>query len=277
MSLESEIPEGSGDPNVYHLIRRKSEELSQTSPIKVIAYFHDTSRTLAAAASELVPEAHSIHPRIAARIVSAAAKLLMDPNEYRKSVTARRQSDGRKTPMKLTSGGELLNKAIGARGKVPWSNEERTLFLSLLDKAEYLHPKNSTHPGKPNFDAIAKTLNETFHNNKEVRSAYSLPAIRRGFLKKDGTYSQLRKDVEWSPEEWAMLNELRRTEIHSSKKRRIKNIPDWQRIANLLNNKFHAESLANGTSVRNAQMCARRVRKFLYDQTAEESDNAFEN
>ena len=61
-------------------------------------------------------------------------------------------------------------KSTIARGRTPWTDEEKEFAYMLSQEQEYQHPNGSNNPGKPNNDLIAFILNAEYHDYKEVRS-----------------------------------------------------------------------------------------------------------
>ena len=61
-------------------------------------------------------------------------------------------------------------KSTIARGRTPWTDEEKEFAYMLSQKQEYQHPNGSKNPGKSNNELIAIALNIKYHDCNEVRS-----------------------------------------------------------------------------------------------------------
>lgn len=69
--------------------------------------------------------------------------------------------------------GAAVKEMVEARGQTLWSIEEKTLFFELVKNPNFLKENKAI-----NYELIAQTLNERFHNSKEVRTEKSLKNYR---------------------------------------------------------------------------------------------------
>lgn len=75
-----------------------------------------------------------------------------------------------------------VDAMLAARGRIPWSDEEKEMLSQLLHNPEYQHETGS-QKGKPNYEIIAIELNISFHDCEATRYPNSVRSMRNELYK----------------------------------------------------------------------------------------------
>ena len=152
--------------------------------------------TYLAVAQQYVPNA-DIYPEVASRAVGYAMRRLIPKGELddiTKARSAERLEDHfggfdspefrahcvRANRIRHESGIPVDTDAmVKARGRTPWTDDERQHALDLSTNPDYQHRK-----GRPNYGMIASELNTMFHEGKEVRYLNSVGSCIKDIRRK---------------------------------------------------------------------------------------------
>ena len=169
-------------------VHRLGEALAQLYP-EIADLYRDLTnpRTYLQIAQQYLPDIAEKNPIFAARVVGCAMRQLIPPREQAEltavhramalhrqigEIGSQRYSDHQRAASKMRhkTGSIDTEAMVRARGRTPWTNEEKKVVLDILlsDKV-YQH-----HNGTPDYKKIAEVLNEIYHNGAEVRYANSV-------------------------------------------------------------------------------------------------------
>ena len=198
-------------------------------------------------ATALIPEECTKQIGIATNAITLATKLILDPDAQLKLIQRNKK--------------EGIERSLATCENVRWEIEEIDALKILLKKL--VHPPGHGYAGSPMYEDIARVLNKKFHGQNEVRTASSCRAFARAHKKKYQFEICSRKLVPWSEAEFDKLRELTAHPIFRHTTGSRAGDPDWKRIAEMINKKFHTSAFQKGIHIRNADLCSTRHWQLL--------------
>jgi hypothetical protein len=186
------LPEGSFHANLdgdqiraLELVRKLGERLVSENP-EIADYYRDRQhiRTHLDIAKMVIPDVAEMFPEVAKKSVGYALRKLvplverMEILHMRKQLAAAKNFDHssevqrQKSLIRHKLHGVDVNAMLEARGRTPWTADEKEVTRSLAEDASYLTPG-----GAPDYNRIAQTLNDRFHGGKVVRYENSVASF----------------------------------------------------------------------------------------------------
>lgn len=209
LSIEDVIPEGTfyselteNQVRALQLVRQIGDRLMSDHPEIADLYRQGSDfYTYIQVAQQYLSESEQF-PQVASRAVGYAIRKLIPPEELAEIRRARRanrledifggfdseqfiehcrNAATRRHELMIGVNTEAM---IRARGRTPWSNEEKQYALDLSNNPTYQH-QNGSHKGRPDYELIALALNIKYHTCEEVRYTNSVASFIRDTRRKE--------------------------------------------------------------------------------------------
>lgn len=201
LTIEDVIPEGTfyselseNQVRALQLVRKIGDRLVSDHPEIADLYRQgDDFRTYLKVAEQYLSEAEQF-PQVASRAVGYAVRKLILQEELAEIRRKRRAQqledifDGFDSKQFREHCRNAANRRhelgigvdtdamVTARGRTPWSEDEKQYALNLSNNPAYQH-QDGQHKGRPDYELIALALNIKYHNCDEVRYTNSVASF----------------------------------------------------------------------------------------------------
>ncbi|GEM_PF-4514859 len=185
------------------------------------------------AAERLIPDCYDRHPGIAAGIVSAAAHLVLTPEEDEAVRT--RNAQARQHMAGLLSNNK---NALAAQGKTLWSDAERRRLAELAGDPRFQHT-SGPHSGKPVAARITSILNDEFGLERPPRTTNAVKTGLTALNRERGI--QPAAWINWSIIAPELVRLAKQYRYPPDTRQGHPGNPDWIAIAAILGKRFPKE------------------------------------
>lgn len=206
--------------------------------------------TYEALANKYLPEEVARHSNVSKNAISRAFNMNFDKKEIKEISKEKRKvqlqkrfggfdskdfskHSSRAAKSKWQNGGNYNTKGIvEGYGKVPWSDKEKKIALK-----NYMDDRFAKNSGSPDYEKIAKSINNKVHRGEEVRTNKSISSYIRKYKSKNNSSGSKRKP--WSNSERNGVLKRSVSERFLYQEGNMKGRPDYNLIKNSINDKFH--------------------------------------
>ncbi len=177
-------------------------QLAEEHP-EIASFYRDTENvhTYLDIAHQYIPTIAEQYPAAASKAIGHAMRTLI-PEEEQRELTALKRSqtledtigdrnseEWRQACSEASRRRHELHEVdtdamILARGRTPWTEEEKLYALELSMNTSYQH-QTGQHKGRPHYALIASALNITYHNGDEIRYINSVASFIKDMRRKE--------------------------------------------------------------------------------------------